>query len=49
MKLLFALTIPITVGIFTVVTTTQNQNIARLYRDQDKVQAEDDQREALYQ
>lgn len=47
-KLLTSFAVPLTIGIFTLVTSLQNRHIARQERDQDTRQAEDEQRETVY-
>jgi uncharacterized protein YjbI with pentapeptide repeats len=47
-KLLISLALPLAVGIFTLVTTLQSRQFARQERAQDKEQAEDEQREAVF-
>ena len=47
-KLLTSFAVPLTIGIFTLVTSLQNRHIARQERDQDRRQAEDEQRETVY-
>ncbi|CAF3968256.1 unnamed protein product [Rotaria sp. Silwood2] len=48
MKLISSVGIPLTIGIFTLVTTLQNRHIARQEREQDINQAQDEQREAVF-
>ena len=47
-KKLSSFAVPLTIGIFTLVTTLQNRHIARQERDQDMRQVEDEQREAVF-
>ena len=47
-KLLISLSLPLTIGVFTFVTTLQNRSIAQQQRELDKNQAEDVQRENAF-
>ena len=47
-KILVSLALPLAVGIFTLVTTIQNRNIALQERRQDLNQAEDEQQESVF-
>lgn len=48
LKLLSALALPLAVAIFTAITTVQNRQIAYANRQQDLLQAEDDQRQTFF-
>ena len=47
-QLLIPLSLPLAIGLFTVITTIQNRQIAQQQRDADKTQAEDGQRETVF-